>query len=174
MDVLLNRTAAFLFSCAFYSKERTAAQPGSAKGPRIYSDSPRLPRTASEERFRLILDGNDASPLQAAGPKPNGALWWGHQQGSLESWPLPSGSASQHSLQGLPSQSLWDGGWREGLRPRVTLTSSAWPHVSLLTSLRCDMPSALLREAGSNLPLKSPNLRPHPAQFLDPPVRSCG
>lgn len=108
MDVLLNRTAAFLFSCAFYSKERTAAQPGSAKGPRIYSDSPRLPRTASEERFRLILDGNDASPLQAAGPKPNGALWWGHQQGSLESWPLPSGSASQHSLQGLPSQSL---GW---------------------------------------------------------------
>lgn len=137
MDVLVNRTAAFLFSCAFSSKERTAAQTGSAKGPRIYSDSLRLPHTAREEGFRLILAGNDAFPLQEAGLKPNEALWWCHQQGSLDSWPLPSGSASQHSLQGLPSQSLWDGGWWEGLRPRHPHFFSLAPHVSPdLTPLR--------------------------------------
>lgn len=31
----------------------------------------------------------------------------------------PSGSASQHSLQGLSSRSPWDGGWREALGPTL-------------------------------------------------------
>lgn len=146
MDVLLNRTAAFLF-CAFYSKKRTAAQTqGQLRAPeslllRFYSNSLRLPHTASKpfffkntkESFRFILDGNDAFPLQEAGLKPNNALWWCHRQGSLDSWPPPSGSASQHSFQGLPSQSPWDGGWRdghEGLRPRHPHFFGLAPRVS--------------------------------------------
>lgn len=142
VDVLLNRTAAFLF-CAFYSKERTAAQTqDQLRAPEsivIPSDCHTLPAKQgtfffnTKESFRFILDGNDAFPLQEAGLKPNDALWWCHQQGSLDSWPLPSGSASQHSLQGLPSQNLRDGGRREGhegLRPRHPHFSVLAPRIS--------------------------------------------